>query len=330
MAAGDRATSSGAGRTAARPQPRPRAQVASSTPSAARNAARASGATNCQAAIRSTAGSPTASVPKSITAARRPSRTSRLPGAGSPWTQTGGPSHGGAASAASHAAVIGGGVEDTVERGDHGGDARRHDRRVARVVERAAAEAVAPLRRRAAVGVDPLQCGEERGEVERGPPRVGERRGRRRLAVEPAQHRPGIRVALGGGALRQRLGDRQREPRREPRQPRLLALDLPDPALVAREPHRHRVAEPVGVVVPSGLGDRGHRQAGPRRELARDQPPDEVRVDPGRVRHPADRTRPRAGPGVRRRRRRSRREACSWDDPGHVVRTRSSAPTTRR
>ena len=183
-----------------------------------------------------------------------------------------------------------GGVEDAVERGDHGRDARRHDRRVAQVVERAAAEAVAPLRRRAAVRVDPLQGGEERGEVERGPPRVAERGGRRRLAVEPAQHRPGIRVALGRRAPRQRLGDRQREPRREPRQPRLLALDLPDPALVAREPHRHRIAEPVGVVVPPGLGDRGHREAGPFRELAGHQPPDEVRVDPGRVRHAADRT----------------------------------------
>ena len=152
-----------------------------------------------------------------------------------------------------------GGVDDAVERGDHAGDARRHDRRVARVVERAAAEAVAPLRGRAAVGVDPLQRGEERGEVERDPSRVGEGRGRRRLAVEPAQDRPGIRVALGGLTLRDRLGDRQRELRREPRQPRLLALDLPDPALVAREPHRQRVAEPVGVVVPPGLRDRRHR-----------------------------------------------------------------------
>ena len=191
MAAGDRVTSSGAGRTAARPQPRPRAQVASSTPSVARNSARASGATNCQAAIRSTAGSPTASVPKSITAARRPSRTSRLPGAGSPWTQTGGPSHGGAASAASHAAEIGA-VSTTPSSAAI--MAAMRDATTGESRGSSSAQPRKPLLhcgRRAAVGVDPLQCGEERGEVERDPPRVGEGGGRRRLAVEPAQDRPG-------------------------------------------------------------------------------------------------------------------------------------------
>ena len=73
-------------------QPRPRAHVPASTASSARNAARLAPERNVQAITVSQAGSPTPDVPKSMTAARRPSRTSRLPVATSPWNQTGSPS----------------------------------------------------------------------------------------------------------------------------------------------------------------------------------------------------------------------------------------------
>ena len=48
---------------------------------------------NVQAITRSQAGSPTPDEPKSMTAASRPSRTSRLPAATSPWNHTGDRSH---------------------------------------------------------------------------------------------------------------------------------------------------------------------------------------------------------------------------------------------
>jgi hypothetical protein len=87
-------------------QPRPRAQVASSGRSTARNASRLSPPKRVHAIARSHEGSPTPEVPKSMTALRRSPSTSRFPDATSPWNQTGGPCHV-AASAASHAAVAG-------------------------------------------------------------------------------------------------------------------------------------------------------------------------------------------------------------------------------
>lgn len=72
-------------------QPRPRAQVASSTSMAARNASRLSPWKNVQAIARSQEGSPIPEVPKSMTALRRPFWTRRLPQATSPWNQTGDP-----------------------------------------------------------------------------------------------------------------------------------------------------------------------------------------------------------------------------------------------
>ena len=59
-------------------QPRPRAQVAASTGSAARNACRLAPENRVQAIVTSYAGSPTPELPKSITALRRPFLTSRL------------------------------------------------------------------------------------------------------------------------------------------------------------------------------------------------------------------------------------------------------------
>ena len=60
-----------------------------SAPSVARNASRLGPDSSVQAMTTSQAGSPTPEVPKSITAASRPSRSSRLPVATSPWNQTG-------------------------------------------------------------------------------------------------------------------------------------------------------------------------------------------------------------------------------------------------
>ena len=62
-----------------------------SAPSVARNASRLAAENSVQAMTTSQAGSPTPEVPKSITAASRPSRSSRLPVATSPWNQTGSP-----------------------------------------------------------------------------------------------------------------------------------------------------------------------------------------------------------------------------------------------
>ncbi len=81
--------------------PRPRAQVPASRSSRRFQASRAGPVSSVQASTVSHAGSPTPQVPKSMTAARRPSRTSRLPPATSPWNHTGGAVTG-AASAASH------------------------------------------------------------------------------------------------------------------------------------------------------------------------------------------------------------------------------------
>ena len=60
-------------------QPRPRAQVALSTVSAARNTCRLSPVKSVHAIIKSQAGSPTPSPPKSMTALSGPRSTSRFP-----------------------------------------------------------------------------------------------------------------------------------------------------------------------------------------------------------------------------------------------------------
>src|SRR5919106_381093 len=74
-------------------QPRPRAQVARSSGSAARSASLLVPCKSVQAIDRSHAGSPTAEDPKSMTALNRPLLTKRLPALTSPWTQTGEPRH---------------------------------------------------------------------------------------------------------------------------------------------------------------------------------------------------------------------------------------------
>jgi hypothetical protein len=84
--------------------PRARAHTASSIAIAFRNASRLAPLNKVHAIVRSHAGSPTPLHPKSITAASRPSRTSRLDGATSPCIQTPGNSHRDAR-AASHTAT---------------------------------------------------------------------------------------------------------------------------------------------------------------------------------------------------------------------------------
>src|SRR4051794_17162079 len=140
-------------------QPRPRDHVAGSTPSAERNAARLAPENSVQAITTSHAGSPTAAQPKSITAASRPSRSSRLPAATSPWTQTGAPSQG-APSASSN-------TRRTASR-DRTAESLERPRRLLRVRrQRPAAEEVVRPRRRAAGGGSALQRAEERRERRR-------------------------------------------------------------------------------------------------------------------------------------------------------------------
>ena len=72
---------------------RARAQAPSSAAIASRKTSRAAPANEVQVITRSHAGSPTPLVPKSITAASRPLRRSRLPRATSPWNHVGTPSN---------------------------------------------------------------------------------------------------------------------------------------------------------------------------------------------------------------------------------------------
>ena len=210
-----------------------------------------------------------------MTAASRPSRTSRLPAATSPWNQTGGPRQV-AARAASHAR------RDGVARDPP--PSARSPASVSSVVvrQRAAAEEVVRRRRRAVGGVDRLAA--RRGSPRASSANAGRSATRsiaRGLALEPAVDRPartdnpppGAPCATGAG-----IGSGQ--VRREPRQPALLLVDLRRVPLAARQPHRHLVAEPEGAVVPAVEFDRrATGRSAHSRELAVDQAADESRVD---------------------------------------------------
>jgi hypothetical protein len=120
---------------------------------------------------------------------------------------------------------------------------------------------------------------QEAGEVAGEGDRVADRRARRRRALEPAVHRPAVRIALAGLALRDRRRDRQRQLRRQHRQPALLLLDLLRVPVAARQPDGQLGAEPERPVVPPVELDPGDRETRPPGELAVDEPSRERDVD---------------------------------------------------
>ena len=65
----------------------------------------------------------------------------------------------------------------------------------------------------------------------------------------------------------------------EHRQPTVLLVDLRDVRVVAREPHRHVVAEPEGRVVPAVEVDRANLEISPSGKLLADEAPHHVRSD---------------------------------------------------
>lgn len=78
-------------------------------------------------------------------------------------------------------------------------------------------------------------------------------------------------------------GDRQRQLRREPRQPGLLLLHLRHVAGRARQTHAELVAEPEYAVVVAAVDDAPQREVGPSWELLGQEAPDEALVNPRRV-----------------------------------------------
>src|SRR5579884_76456 len=219
-------------------QPRPRAQVASSTDSAARNTSRLSPEKSVQAIIKSQAGSPTPRQPKSMTALSLPCTTSRFPEDRSPWIQTGGPSHAGAWRAASHAAVTAA-VSSMPSR--------------LAIAARVGASRLASgtprkeLRsgRRPARRIDPVQGGDESCQVRRCLAWIGEALKGRVLAFEPPIDGPIPGVALGRCPLREGDRDGKRQVRGKSRQPQVLLLGLLGGPVDAGQSHDHVLAEPI-------------------------------------------------------------------------------------
>ena len=162
-----------------------------------------------------------------------------------------------------------------------------------------AASATAGLRRRTPQGGAPRKklCAPARGPPDgveraagrartparsRGEPAGLDQTGRRGLAVEPAADRPVVRVALAGIARGQRHGDRERQLRREDRQPAVLLERRParSPSAVGRRTVSS-VTETVGAVVPAVDLTGVTGRSCPLRELRRDEASDERGVDAG-------------------------------------------------
>ena len=141
------------------------------------------------------------------------------------------------------------------------------------------------LQRRCVTRVDPLQRGDERGDVACGRARIGEILDRRDLTREPAVDGPVVGIALGGRPLRKRDGERQREVGREAGQPDALLLGLSDRPTDARKSHAEFVAQAVDRVIGARRFDRFDREFGPLRELRAEQPAHEIDVRVDLVEH---------------------------------------------
>ena len=204
-----------------------------------------SGRTRSRRGSRPRPGSPTPTPPKSITALSRPRSTSRLGRSRSVWIHTGVPSHAGASSAVSQAAV-------------------------------AASPSITPRAASIAVARDGVELAQRLGGRRAVPPTGAIRRSsatncarssaastfvvdelvRVGLALDPAVDRPRERIGARRVALRDRLGDPQRQVRSEPGQPLPLLLQVPRPTRHARQPRAEVVAEPVDRVHRPGRRNR--------------------------------------------------------------------------
>ena len=207
-----------------------------------------------------------------MTAASLPPRTSRLPTATSPCTQTDGRVH--RVASARSSTVVAQDASPPVGQGPRSPSATRPRRRGGRPAEEAVRAGERAIRR-----VRRSQGAEERGQVDRERVQVVDAADGRRLPREPAVHRPRPREADCGSTLDDRCRDRQRQLRGEPGQAALLLLDGGDVALRAREPDRQLVAEPERAVVPAAGQHLTDQEVRPVREALGDQPGREVLVD---------------------------------------------------
>jgi len=149
---------------------------------------------------------------------------------------------------------------------------------------RAAEEAVRPCAG-CARGVGGLECAEEtrQGLREGGP--IHDMRVGRGVAGEPTVDGPRVGEGLVRLTRPDDLGDGQRDGARDDREPRLLLRHGGRIPRSTRQADGEVIAEAEGaVVVPAG-DHLPHRQVGPARELARDQPAHECVVDRSLSRH---------------------------------------------
>ena len=210
--------------------------------------------------------------PKSMTALKRPSTSSRLPAATSPCTHTG----------ATFPAR-------TQRRFPEGSSTRSiHpmglslDRRTGLCVvytQRTTSKEIVLTRRRRTPGVDLLQCGQEGGEIRGECIQIGDALASRMNTIQPAVNRPVPGVVLIRLSERKRGGDRQGKMRCQSRQPGLLFHHLGRIVSGARQTHAHSVAEMKGPVVPAAGGNRLHRMIRPVRKLSGDQSSYQGRID---------------------------------------------------
>ena len=159
---------------------------------------------------------------------------------------------------------------------------RRPSSIAARVAASSSTQRPAPGARRAR-GIGPAQSGHEPGQVTGGLALVRDQLIGVRLAVDPPVDRPGPGIPLSRAAPGHRLGDAQRQARREPRQPVALRLQIPGPPGHARQPSVQVVAQPVDGVHRPGGPERSHLPPGQPRELRGHQPANELGIDVGLV-----------------------------------------------
>ena len=209
-------------------QPRPRPQESRCRPRGrhGRPAARRRAAGSTPRSDRPV-GSPTPAPRAVDDAAEPPCAISTFPGDRSPWTQAGGPDQSGSRSASCQAALAAAVSTSPWSCSDRG--ARRS---VARRQGHAAA------RRRRAVGIDPAQRGDERGQIRGQQAGFGNPVDVRVLALEPAVDRPGPGIGVGGTPFARGMGMATGSARREPRQPPMLQLDVADRSLDPRKAAR--------------------------------------------------------------------------------------------
>ncbi|GAA2833289.1 hypothetical protein GCM10020220_022730 [Nonomuraea rubra] len=217
-------------------------------------------------------------VPKSMTADNRPPRTSRLPGATSPWNHTGAPLPRRVHRVRPHGPARRG-VDLTVQPAQSLLDLAAQHLRVA----------PAPVRVRSGGGPVPDRGGTERGQET--PEVPGQRRpvdvrgALHGVSGQPPPHRPGERVPRPRPAGRDGGRHGQWQVPGQQRQAAVLLADTRRVRAAAGQARGQPVAEPEGPVVPALAGHRRHRQLRPAGELLGDQGPYEISGD---VDHDAD------------------------------------------